>query len=142
MPSVRSAVAPTVERIVGALRQVGLEPDQRTDLAVALAEALSNAAVHGNQLNPRSQVAITLEITPGHQAIIDIKDSGKGFDAGALKDPTDASHLLVPRGRGVFLMRKLVDHIEYTAPGNRVRLVMRARPIRSSKAVRSSKAAS
>jgi anti-sigma regulatory factor (Ser/Thr protein kinase) len=134
MQSARSAVAPTVERIIGALRRVGLGADQRANLSVALAEALSNAAVHGNHLRLRSQVLITVEITPGKQVVVDIKDSGHGFDAGALSDPTEDSHILLPRGRGVFLMRRLVDHLEYRAPGNRVRLTMRTRSVRSSKA--------
>jgi serine/threonine-protein kinase RsbW len=127
MPSRRTSIAPAVERIVKAVKAAGLTHDQRLDLAVALAEALSNAAVHGNRLRPGSQVAITVRITPRRQAVVEIKDSGHGFDVLHVSDPTDPSHILKPAGRGVFLMHRLVDQVEYDPPGNRVRLVVRAK---------------
>jgi len=128
MASRRSAIAPTVERILEAVDEVGLSADQRADLAVAAAEALSNAAVHGNLLKPGSLVTITIEVTPGRRATIDVKDSGPGFDFGELADPTEPGRLLTPGGRGVFLMRRLVDRIDFQPPGNRVRLTVVARP--------------
>jgi serine/threonine-protein kinase RsbW len=128
MPSRRTAIAPAVERIVKAVKGAGLSHDQRLDLAVALAEALSNAAVHGNQLRPGSQVGITVRVTPRRQAVVEIKDSGHGFDVLHVSDPTDPSHILKPAGRGVFLMHRLVDQVEYDPPGNRVRLVVRTKP--------------
>ena len=124
MPSRRDAVAPTVERILGAVARAGLSRDQKDDLAVALAEALSNAAVHGNRLRPGSQVSVTIRVTPGENVVVDISDSGRGFDLSALSDPTDPSNILAPSGRGIFLMRRLVDHVEYGSPGNRVRLTV------------------
>ena len=53
MASRRDAVAPTVDRILEAVAPAGLDEDRLTDLAVALAEALSNAAVHGHRLDPK-----------------------------------------------------------------------------------------
>src|SRR4030095_8216832 len=101
-----------------------LSHDQVQDLAVAVAEALSNAAVHGHALQPRARVQVEGEVRPGKQAVIEVKDSGRGFDFAALSDPTDPSHILLPGGRGVFLMRRLVDQLEFSACGSRVRLLM------------------
>jgi serine/threonine-protein kinase RsbW len=120
MASRRDAVGPTVERIIEAVEDAGLDSDQKLDLAVALAEALSNAAVHGNRLRPRSRVIVTVYVTPGERTTIEVKDSGRGFDASGLSDPTDRDRILAPSGRGVFLMRKLVDN-------NRVSLTVEAR---------------
>jgi anti-sigma regulatory factor (Ser/Thr protein kinase) len=128
MPSRRSAIAPTVERILEAVLDVGLSADRRADLAVATAEALSNAAVHGNRLNPRAMVVVTVGVAPRNKATVEVKDAGPGFDYTAVSDPTDPSNLLAPRGRGVFLMRRLVDHLEYHPPGNCVSLTILARP--------------
>jgi serine/threonine-protein kinase RsbW len=116
-----------VERILKAIDEAGLSHDQHLDLAVALAEALSNAAVHGNRLRPGSQVVITVCVIPGRQATVEVKDSGGGFNLKEVSDPTDPAHVLVPGGRGVFLMHRLVDQVEYDPPGNRVRLIMRAK---------------
>jgi len=128
MPSRRAAIAPTVERILEAVDGVGLSTDRRADLAVATAEALSNAAVHGNRLRPGSQVLITVGVAPGRKATVEVKDSGPGFDYTAVSDPTHPSKLLVPGGRGVFLMRRLVDHLEFRPPGNRVLLTVLVHP--------------
>ena len=127
MPSRRDAIAPTVERILEAVKEARLSRERRLDLAVAVSEALSNAAVHGNKLHPASQVAITVTVVPGQEATISVKDSGAGFDHSTLGDPTDAQNLLAPSGRGVFLMRRLVDRLEIQPPGNGVRLTMRKR---------------
>jgi serine/threonine-protein kinase RsbW len=114
-----------VERILEFTQAVGFAPGQRDDLAVAIAEALSNAAVHGNRLRPRSYVSVLVEAVPRRRAVIEVKDGGAGFDASNLDDPTDASRILSPGGRGVFLMRRLVDEVEYEDGGRRVRLTKR-----------------
>jgi serine/threonine-protein kinase RsbW len=123
----RDAVGPTVERIVKAVEAAGLDEDQKVDLAVALAEALSNAAVHGNRLHPHKTVSISVRVVPARRAVIEVKDGGGGFDYATLRDPTDGVHLLEPRGRGVFLMQRLVDKVEFLPPGNRVRLTLDAK---------------
>jgi len=127
MPSRRQAVGPTVERIIEAVDAAGLDSDQKLDLAVALAEALSNAAVHGNRLRPRSQVMITIYVTPRQQVTVEVKDAGHGFDLRHLSDPTEGPRILAPGGRGVFLMQRLVDRVEFFPPGNRVSLTVEAR---------------
>jgi serine/threonine-protein kinase RsbW len=125
MPSRRDAVAPAVERILRAAVGAGLNAEQRANLAVASAEALSNAAVHGNRLEPSRPVRVMVVVRRYTCAVVEVSDSGPGFDLGGLTDPTDPGRLLSPGGRGVFLMRRLVDGVEYNRQGNRVRLTVR-----------------
>jgi serine/threonine-protein kinase RsbW len=125
MRSRRDAVGPTLERILKTLSPVGFSPGQLDDFAVAITEALSNAAVHGNRLDPRSHVSVRVEVEPGRRATVDVKDGGPGFDAHGLSDPTESDNILVPGGRGVFLMRRLVDEVSFSGSGNRVRLTKR-----------------
>lgn len=122
MPSRRDAVAPTVARVLDLVAPVGLGPARLDDLAVALAEALSNAAVHGHRDHPEADVRIALAVLPGEAVVVDVVDTGAGFDHSAVADPTDADHLLHPGGRGVYLMRRLADCVEWNAAGNRVRI--------------------
>ena len=124
MASRRDAVAPTVDRILEAVAPAGLDEDRLTDLADALAEALSNAAVHGHRLDPKRRVAIVLVVEPGC-VVVEVSDSGIGFDAHAVRDPTSPERQLAPGGRGIFLMRRLVDEVSYNASGNTVRLTVR-----------------
>ncbi len=127
MASRRDAVAPMVERILAAVEPAALAEEQRDNLAVALAEALSNAAVHGNRLRPGTLVRVAVAVTPGRCAVVDVADSGPGFDLAKVTDPTDDERLLVPGGRGVFLMRRLVDELKYNDAGNRVRMTVTTR---------------
>jgi serine/threonine-protein kinase RsbW len=127
MPSRRAAVGPTVEKILRSVRRAHLSEEQRADLAVAVAEALSNAAVHGNALRPGTRVDVRVETKPDGETIVRVRDSGPGFDVRRVSDPTNPSQLLLPRGRGVFIMRKLVDKVEYNDAGNVVSLKFRPR---------------
>jgi len=122
MRSTRDAIAPAVDRVLEAVEGADLNPDQRDDFAVAVAEALSNAAVHGNRLDAETPVRVTVVVTPNDRAVVDVQDAGSGFDVAELSDPTESPQLLMPGGRGVFLMRRLVDRLEYNAAGNQVRL--------------------
>ncbi len=124
MPSTRAAVAPMIERVLAAVSDAGLSQEQCDNLAVAVAEALSNAALHGNKLAPRRVVRVTVEVPAGGGAVVEVSDSGLGFDSAKVSDPTDPSRVLMPGGRGVFLMKRLVDHLEYNPAGNAVRLTM------------------
>ncbi|MCL4820434.1 MAG: ATP-binding protein [Vicinamibacteria bacterium] len=127
MPSRREAVAPSVDRILETILPAGLSDDQRDDLAVALSEALSNAAVHGNRLRTDAVVRVVIRVEPGHCAVIEIADEGPGFDVAHVHDPTDPDRLLATGGRGVFMMKRLVDRLEYNPSGNKVRLTIERR---------------
>lgn len=129
MASRRAAIPGMVERILAAVAPARLSSSRREDLAVALSEALANAAIHGNGLRTRKQVSIRVDVQPGRGATVTVRDSGPGFDADTLPDPSEHAHLLLPRGRGVFLMRQFVDDVAYNRKGNEVRLtVLRRRP--------------
>jgi serine/threonine-protein kinase RsbW len=130
MPSRRDAVGPAVRRILRAAVGAGLSAEQRDNLAVASAEALSNAAVHGNRLEPGRTVRVSVVVAPRAWAVVEVTDSGSGFDVTNLGDPTEPGRLLTPGGRGVFLMHRLVDGVEYNRQGNRVRLTVRRQPPR------------
>lgn len=127
MPSTRIAVAPMIERILQAVREAGLDQEQRDNLAVAVAEALSNAALHGHKLAPRRVVRVAVELPAEGGAVVEVTDSGAGFDSAKVSDPTDPARVLMPGGRGVFLMKRLVDRLEYNAAGNAVRLTVNPR---------------
>jgi serine/threonine-protein kinase RsbW len=126
MSSERSSVPPAVDRILSHVEDVGLSESQRADLAIALSEALANAAIHGNKLSSECPVYVTVRVG-ATEATIEIRDCGRGFDHAHVNDPTAESHVLMPGGRGVFLMKHLVDRIEYNRTGNRVRLVVHRR---------------
>lgn len=97
------------------------------NVPVALTEALSNAILRGNADDPRKRVYVHVRVD--HVTlIIEVKDEGPGFDMEECTiDPTTPEHLESEDGRGLFLMRKLMDRVERFAgrPGNVVRLTLR-----------------
>jgi serine/threonine-protein kinase RsbW len=97
------------------------------NVPVALTEALSNAILRGNADDPRKRVYVRVRVDRV-RLIIEVKDEGAGFDMEACTiDPTTPEHLESEDGRGLFLMRKLMDRVERFAgmPGNVVRLTLR-----------------
>ena len=63
MPSRREAIARAVDRILELASAARLSDDERDSLAVAVAEALSNAAVHGHKLLPHANVRVAVAVT-------------------------------------------------------------------------------
>jgi serine/threonine-protein kinase RsbW len=102
----------------------GNERKIRLNFRVSLTEALSNAMLYGNDEDPGKRVR--LEVTLGEDEIrVRVTDEGTGFDPGDVPDPTSPSNLVKPGGRGLFLMRQLMDEVRYNERGNSVELVLR-----------------
>ena len=95
------------------------------NLRTALAEALANAISYGNRHDRTKLVRIEVACVP--DAIrIEIADDGSGFDPSEIPDPTMPEYLEREGGRGLFVLRHLVDTVEFNEQGNRVCLVLRA----------------
>jgi serine/threonine-protein kinase RsbW len=52
--------------------------------------------------------------------VIAVTDHGDGFDPAVLADPTSGENIFAGHGRGVFLMRHLVDEVEFNLGGRQV----------------------
>jgi len=79
-------------------------------LLVSCTEAVNNAMIHGNESDPNKNVTIRC-IVEKQSLTIRVKDEGKGFDPEGLQDPREEKNLLKESGRGVFLIRSLMDSI-------------------------------
>ena len=91
---------------------------------VGLTEALSNAMLYGNSRDPSKRVLVEIAFQLGCiQARV--TDQGQGFDPRSVPDPTTPENLTKPCGRGLFLMRKLMDEVCYNDRGNQVTLVLK-----------------
>jgi len=91
---------------------------------VGLTEALSNAMLYGNLRDPSKRVLVEVAYRAGRlQARV--TDQGAGFDPTQVPDPTTPENLTKACGRGLFLMRELLDEVSYNDQGNQVTLVLR-----------------
>lgn len=96
----------------------------RLNFRVGLTEALSNAMVYGNGHDPAKRVLVEVKLAEG---LIEarVTDQGRGFNPAAVPDPTRPENLTNSGGRGIFLMRQLLDEVTFNDQGNQVRLVLR-----------------
>jgi serine/threonine-protein kinase RsbW len=119
LPSERGVTRLITDDLLEQLGAHGWPPSDIFAIHLAAEEALVNAIVHGNQLDPAKRVHVVCEISP-ERAWLEITDEGAGFDPATVPDCTLEDRLDVPSGRGVMLMRSFMTRIEYNAKGNRV----------------------
>jgi serine/threonine-protein kinase RsbW len=81
-------------------------------LLVASTEAVNNAIVHGNKSDPGKKVIIRCRVDKKTITIY-VADEGKGFDSENLQDPREEKNLMKESGRGIFLMRSLMDQVKF-----------------------------
>ena len=125
IPSEVSLIEEAVELIVrhclaGTLTSTRL----RFNLSVALAESLANAIICGNEEDPSRWVEVRAELRPETIAV-HVTDQGCGFDPATVRDPTTPDDLEEPCGRGLFLIRSLVDEVRFNPKGNSICLTLR-----------------
>jgi serine/threonine-protein kinase RsbW len=77
---------------------------------LVLTEAASNAMEHGNNLDPSKVVRVCIAIS-GEELCIRVYDQGLGFDLNGIPPPD--SKPLEERGRGIFIIRSLMDWVTY-----------------------------
>ena len=83
------------------------------NVPVALTEAISNAILRGNGEDASKSVRVRAEID-SVRLVCEVRDEGPGFDLDACtEDPTTPENLLRENGRGLFLMRRLMDQVDY-----------------------------
>jgi serine/threonine-protein kinase RsbW len=106
----------------------GLDESVTNAVVMATDEATNNVMRHAHRENPAATVQIQCFFTP-ESVEIRLLDEGEPFDLAAVPrlDPAE----LRVGGRGVFLMRTLMDELSVeprSGGGNTLRMVKRCRP--------------
>ena len=118
-----------VEHIMELVRRLPCTSVDLDDVELALHEALANAVVHGNRQDPRKSVQICGGCERSGDLLLAITDQGDGFDHNLVPDPTAGDNLLSKHGRGILLISRLMDSLEFRLNGRQ--LIMRKRATRS-----------
>jgi CheY-like chemotaxis protein len=142
-----------LEYVSGCMRTAGICEEGTEDLVcLGLEEALRNAVHHGNlelsselremeddevynrameerrRTPPYCDRKVVVRVSISNQgAKFIVRDEGPGFDPSKLPDPTSPEHLEAVCGRGVWLMRSLMDDVVYNDQGNEVTLIKHAK---------------
>ena len=96
----------------------------RFRLRVVLSEALTNAIVRGNGEDRTKWVDVRAELVP-EVIRVSVTDEGPGFDPQTIPEPLQPEQLDVATGRGLFLIRKLVDTVQFNERGNSICMILR-----------------
>lgn len=112
----------TVEKIIDEIAtENNLGSEIYGNILIATLEATNNAILHGNKLDGNKEVKINFKIE-NKELKIHIEDEGPGFDYDNIPDPTAPENIENINGRGIFLMEKLSDQIDFFENGSIVEL--------------------
>lgn len=122
IPSKLEVLHELIPRLLKKFKAASMHDDDMFVLQLALEEALVNAIKHGNKMNPDLLVAVTIQLS-SDEIVITIKDKGEGFDHEVVSNPTQEENINRLSGRGVFLIKNLMDTVEYFDQGSGIRMV-------------------
>jgi serine/threonine-protein kinase RsbW len=124
LPSDLTLMNAVLEYLLDRVAKLGLVQIEQSNLFVALDEAFVNAVKHGNRQDPEKLLRVTAELS-AREAIFTIEDEGEGFDVAEIPDPRDPANLFKSSGRGVLLIYNIMDEVEYSERGTRLKMVKR-----------------
>ncbi len=106
----------------------GIEKEIADQIAMAAVEGATNAVVHGNRCQRSKKVKVFFEKTR-REIVVSVTDEGEGFDPDRVPDPTDEVNLMKESGRGIFIMKQVMDRVEFERPESGGTLVRMAKEI-------------
>lgn len=108
-----------------ASKEMNFDEETAEQVNLAIIEAGTNAIRHGNKNDPDKTAQFRFHIAQDKLTVF-VKDCGPGFDPEVVGDPLSPENFMKPSGRGIFLMKALMDEVEYSidkGSGTEVRLV-------------------
>jgi serine/threonine-protein kinase RsbW len=109
--------------IEGTLRGYGAQESVIADIAISVSELVNNAILHGNRSAPDKDV--TVRISREDSSVrISVADQGKGFNPEVIENPIEDDNLLKEVGRGIFIVRALMDSVDIAATAHGTTIVI------------------
>lgn len=123
IPSDQDYLVAVDDFLEGTLRGFGIDESTIADIAISVTEVVNNGIIHGNKCDPSK--ALTLQIArSGSTLKFVVSDEGEGFDPSCVDDPLKEENLLKEVGRGIFIIRSLMDKVEFENTPEGVRVTM------------------
>src|SRR5688500_15632434 len=127
LPNDLRKIEGSVEELMEQAQEVGFDADRlRLNFRVCVTEALANAMLYGNCRDPRKRVRVEAHLT-SHQIMVQVTDEGRDFNPAAVLDPTLPANRVRSGGRGIFLIRQLMDLVEFNERGNSITMILLSR---------------
>jgi serine/threonine-protein kinase RsbW len=117
-----SAISPIVDNLMILIRKWRCALGNELNIEIALREAIVNAVIHGNHRDHRKHVYVGCRCETDGGVSIVVRDDGHGFDTNSAPDPTIEGNIQSSRGRGVYLMKALMDEVHFERGGSVVHM--------------------
>jgi serine/threonine-protein kinase RsbW len=117
LPSKVALISPFADQLMHFILKFRSADGTEADIEMALHEALANAVIHGNGENSCKRIYVACRCYLDGEVSITIRDEGRGFDSSAVLDPTFLENLLFTHGRGIYLMKTLMDEVSFEEGG-------------------------
>jgi serine/threonine-protein kinase RsbW len=125
IPSEISAISPLVERLMRLIEGSHCVAGEEHAVQLALREALNNAVVHGNRLDAHKLVHVRCRCKVGKGISVIVADQGQGFDPRTVPDSLTVENLEAEHGRGIRLMKFVMDEVSFQQRGTEVHMCKR-----------------
>lgn len=121
------AIDPALDAAMRFAQQNGCVGECEFEVRLAFQEALANAVLHGCKCD-RTLTIQGLIACEESRLLIVVRDPGRGFDPNCVPCPTDEQRLLEQHGRGIELMRRLMDEVYFMRGGTEVHMIKHRPP--------------
>jgi serine/threonine-protein kinase RsbW len=129
MPSEIKGISPLVDRLMRLIEGSHCVTGEESvvelalrEVELALGEALNNAVVHGNGMDPRKLVHVRCRCELGRGVSLIVSDQGKGFNPNAVPNPLSIENLEPEHGRGIHFIKSVMDEVSFARGGTEVRM--------------------
>lgn len=122
MPADRTALSTVTNPVGQKLDRLQISEDKQHQILLAVQEALANAVVHGCRNDASKEVCCHMEWYSDGRILIVVIDPGDGFLPEEVADPVHPDNLFADHGRGLYLIRELMDEVSFHDKGNEIRM--------------------
>ena|SRR3984957_4437529 len=122
LPATADAVAEVSDTVAAILLDLGIPEEKQLEIGLALQEALANAVVHGCGNDPSKKVRCRLDGDSQGRILIIVSDPGPGMEVNSSPVPTLSPNLYQDHGRGIYLIRRLMDDVRFERGGSEIQM--------------------
>jgi serine/threonine-protein kinase RsbW len=115
-------ISGVADEALSRLNAASFSEDDRFAIETALREALANAVLHGAKCDASKLIFGIFTCEPDGSVTIVVRDPGPGFDPNHVPDPLHRDNLSSDHGRGLYLIRQLMDEVHFAHGGREIQM--------------------
>ena len=114
------AVSGAADRVLKFAERNHCPIGDRNEVLLALQEAFANAVLHGCGGDPSKIVTCVVGCDRKLGLLVIVRDPGDGFNPALVTSPLTGENLYSGSGRGIHLIRELMDEVHFSHNGSEI----------------------